>query len=120
MEEALRYNKDKPQWSLVDFSALSPLVRVLMYGAKKYTTDTRSGKHQWRDGLKTTEICESLMRHLVAYMEGEDDDQESKESHIGHIMANAMFLSYQSLYNRSMDDRFIDKNKSNVTSTTEG
>ena len=35
-EQALRYNEGKPQWSLVDFKSLEPLVEVLGFGAKKY------------------------------------------------------------------------------------
>lgn len=35
--QALRYNEDKLQWSLVDFKSLEPLVRVLEYGSNKYS-----------------------------------------------------------------------------------
>lgn len=35
--QALRYNEWKPQWSLVDFGSLEPMVRGLEYWAKKYT-----------------------------------------------------------------------------------
>lgn len=35
--QALRYNEWKPEWSLVDFGSLEPMVRGLEYGAKKYT-----------------------------------------------------------------------------------
>jgi hypothetical protein len=44
-------------------------------------------------------------------MGGEDDDPESGLSHIGHIMANAMFISYYMKYLPAMDDRYKDKNK---------
>ncbi len=37
-EKSLRYNTGKPQWSLVDFKSLEPLVRVMEYGCIKYTT----------------------------------------------------------------------------------
>ena len=30
-EKALRYNEGKPQWSLIDFDSLEPMVRVLEY-----------------------------------------------------------------------------------------
>lgn len=35
--QALRYNEWKPQWALVDFGSLEPMVRGLEYGAQKYT-----------------------------------------------------------------------------------
>jgi len=42
-------------------------------------------------------------------MEGEDNDPESKLSHVGHILCNAMFLSYMSIFRKDLDDRYIDK-----------
>jgi hypothetical protein len=88
MEQAERFNSNKLRWSLVDFKSIEPLVRVLEFGANKY------GYHNWKKGMPVTEVTESLMRHLTAFMSGEDIDPESKESHIGHIQCNAMFLTY--------------------------
>lgn len=99
-----RKNKGKLKWSLVSWKALEPMVIVLMFGANKYAPNN------WKQGLKYTEICESLQRHLNAFIEGEDDDPESKLSHVGHILCNAMFLSYMFLFRKDMDDRYIDKN----------
>jgi hypothetical protein len=87
-EQADRFNEGKPQWSQVNFKALEPMVRVLEYGAQKYSRDN------WKKGLPTLDVCDSLMRHLVAYMEGEDIDSESGLEHIGHMQCNLMFLSY--------------------------
>ena len=103
-----RFNTGKLKWSLVSWRALAPMVRVLMFGAEKYDD------HNWKKGLKFTEVTESLQRHLNAFIEGEDDDPESKLSHVGHILCNAMFLSYMSLFKKDMDDRYIDKNFKNA------
>lgn len=70
-----------------------------MFGAKKYND------HNWMKGLKTTEICESLLRHVFAYLEGEDNDPESGISHIGHIQCNAMFLAYMDQNRKDLDTR---------------
>ena len=99
MEKGDRHNKNKPKWSLVPQSALIPMVRVLEYGATKYAP------HNWAKGLPITEICESLKRHLDAFMEGEDNDAESKLSHIGHIQCNALFLSWMMEHRLDLDDR---------------
>jgi len=72
----------------VDFKSLEPLVRVLEYGADKYDDEN------WKKGLPFKEVCESMLRHLLEFMRGEDQDHESGESHLGHIIANAMFLRY--------------------------
>ena len=87
-EQAQRFNTGKPEWSLVDYKALEPMVRVLEMGKKKYSANN------WKRGLPTTEICESLLRHLYAYMGGEDTDPESGLSHIAHVQCNAMFLQH--------------------------
>ena len=94
-----RFNEGKPRWSLVPQSALIPMVRVLEFGAKKY------GDYNWTKGLSIRETCESLKRHLDAFMEGEDDDPESKLSHIGHIQCNALFLSWMMENRKDLDDR---------------
>jgi hypothetical protein len=87
-EVGLRFNEGKPRWSLVHFKSLEPMVRVLEYGASKYDD------HNWKKGLNPTEILECLQRHLASLMDGESNDIESKKTHIGHILCNAMFYSY--------------------------
>lgn len=103
-EQGDRKNKGKLRWSLVSWKALEPMVQVLEFGAIKYSS------WNWSKGLKYTEICDSLQRHLNAFLAGEDDDKESKLAHVGHILCNAMFLSYMFLFRKDMDDRYIDKN----------
>ena len=89
-----RFNEGKPRWSLVDWNSMIPLVRVLEFGAKKYSDDN------WKKGLDKKEILESMMRHLMALMDGEDIDPESGEHHMGHIMCNTMFYSYFNVENK--------------------
>ncbi len=106
MSNGLRYNAGKLKWSLVPQSALAPMVDVLEYGAVKYAA------HNWMKGLSINEICESLKRHLDAFMEGEDCDPESGKSHIGHIQCNALFLSWMMKNRPDLDDRFKHDNHS--------
>jgi len=100
-----RHNEGKIRWGLVSWKALVPMVQVLMFGANKYSA------WNWTKGLSYTEICESLLRHTHAFMEGEDDDPESKLQHVGHILCNGMFLSYMFLFKKDMDDRNKEINK---------
>jgi hypothetical protein len=87
----IRDNAGKVQWSLVHFKSLEPMVRVLEYGAKKYAVD------QWKKGLSKKEMKESLMRHVADYIDGVELDAETNCHQLGHILVNAMFLSYFSL-----------------------
>lgn len=86
MSQAERYNKGKPQYSLIDLQALEQCARVLEFGAKKYARDN------WKKGMPVTQILDSLLRHLAALRAGELIDPESGLPHIGHIQCNAMFL----------------------------
>jgi len=98
-EQALRYNAGKPQWSMVDFKSFEGMVRVLEFGAKKYAKDN------WKKGLPVTQQCESLLRHMFAFMGGEDVDPETGISHIAHIQCNTMFLAYVMREKPEFDDR---------------
>lgn len=96
----MRFNKGKPRWGLVPQSALLPMVEVLEFGANKYDA------WNWTKGLSVVEICESMKRHLDAFMEGEDNDKESGISHVGHIQCNALFLSWMLKNKPEFDDRW--------------
>ena len=87
-ETGLRFNEGKPRWSLMNYKSMEPMIRVLEYGANKYSD------HNWQKGLNKVEILECLQRHLAALIDGEKLDAESKQQHIGHILCNAMFYSY--------------------------
>ncbi len=100
-----RYNSGKLQWSLVDFNSLESMVRVLEFGAKKYSP------HNWKKGLPITEIIDSMMRHLVAFSNGENIDPESGISHIGHLGCNYMFLSYMIQNKPELDNRYKKEDK---------
>jgi len=118
-EQALRYNEGKPQWSLIHYKSLEPLIRVMEYGAHKYSIFTdldenvykgsevsaedveklsliciKTGKENWKNHMDRVKILESLQRHLAYLMDGEEIDSESGLPHMGHIMANAMFYNY--------------------------
>ena len=97
--QALRYNKGKKQWALVDFKSLEPMVEVLEYGCIKYSPNN------WKKGMPVTQVSESLLRHMFAFLSGEDKDPESGIDHLGHVMCNAMFLSYIMREKKHFDDR---------------
>jgi hypothetical protein len=86
--QALRYNSGKRLWHLVDYKSLEPMIKVLEFGAEKYSPDN------WKKGMPREQLLNSAMRHLVALMDGEVIDSESGLPHIGHLMCNAMFISF--------------------------
>lgn len=96
-DKALRYNEGKPKWSLVHYESMIPMIRVLEFGALKYAP------RNWMKPMNETEILESMQRHLAALMDGEEFDQESGISHMGHIQCNAMFYNYH--HNKNKQDK---------------
>ncbi len=100
MSQGDRNNDGKLQWALVDWKALEPMVQVLEFGANKYAP------HNWRKGLPYTKVCESMLRHIYAFMDGQDKDPESGLHHVGHILCNAMFLSNMVRNRADLDDRY--------------
>ena len=93
MEKAKRFNKGKPQYSLLHLKSLESVVRVMEFGANKYDRDN------WKKPMDLKTIEDSLTRHLVAINNGELIDEESGELHMGHIGANVIFWLYQ--YNKN-------------------
>jgi hypothetical protein len=64
----------------------------MTFGAKKYA----------RDGWKSLPDFENrylaaLIRHLVAYQNGEFTDPESGLPHLAHVLTNATFLLWKGL-----------------------
>jgi len=73
--------------------------QVLAFGLDKYS------RGNWQKGLSHTAICDSLLRHLIAYLSGEDNDQESALPHVDHVLCNALFLAQMTRTHRELDDR---------------
>jgi hypothetical protein len=105
-----RNNEGKPRMSLLLEApeALKGLVRVLEMGMEKYA------RTNWRKGLSYNEIMDSMMRHQVAFIGGEDLDPESGLPHVDHILCNALFLSEMTRIHPEKDDRDIPLSREEV------
>jgi hypothetical protein len=81
--------------------AIEAIARVLQFGANKYA------RSNWKKGLPVTEIIDSMLRHQLAYLNGETIDPESGLRHTDHIACNALFLAEMAITREDMDDRSI-------------
>lgn len=84
----IKDDKDKPMWHLLPWKAISNLVRVLTFGAQKYSPNGWRSVPNSRDRYTS-----ALLRHLAALQMGEKVDPESGLRHIDHVLCNAAFLS---------------------------
>ena len=95
MKEGVKYDKEKPDYSLIPPSALEDMVKVLTFGAEKYD------RHNWKklDNLEDRYFA-AAQRHLWAVMRGETHDPESGEHHYAHALCCIMYLlEFYSLQN---------------------
>lgn len=99
-KNGIKHDAEKPDLSLVSFAALNEVAKVMTYGKQKYAA------HNWRLGLKNTRLVASSLRHITAYMMGEDKDPETGLSHISHAICGLMMLMENILLRPSLDDRW--------------
>lgn len=84
--EGIKFDQDKPRMDLIDPTAMNELAKVLTFGAQKYAA------HNWRKGLHKSRLLGAALRHLFAYLGGEDKDPETGLSHAAHAMCCCMFI----------------------------
>jgi hypothetical protein len=85
MTVGIKYDQEKPDYSLVPFGALDEVVKVLTYGAKKYSRDN------WKH-VETERYQAACMRHFSSYMQGEHLDPETNIHHLAHMACSVLFL----------------------------
>lgn len=83
----VKYDQEKPDWSLLPWRAAEEVVRVLMFGARKYSPDN------WRrvPGLQAR-YRNAAQRHLVEDRKGLRFDPESGRRVLAHAVASLMFV----------------------------
>lgn len=95
-----KHDSDKPRMDLLDAEALEELTKVLTFGAKKYAVEN------WRKGISFRRLLAAALRHVFAFMRGEDKDPETGLSHMAHAMCCAMFVIWMQRHRPDMDDRY--------------
>jgi len=94
-KEGVKYDKEKPDYSLLPPYALEDVVKVLTFGAEKYD------RWNWKklDNLEDRYFA-AAQRHLWAVMRGETHDLESGKHHYAHAICCIMYLlEFYSLQN---------------------
>lgn len=84
-----KYDQEKNRVDLVDPEYVLGIGKVLTFGANKYGDNTwqelKNGKERYYG---------ALLRHLLAWKQGETTDKESGLKSLHHVATNAMFLSW--------------------------
>jgi hypothetical protein len=105
---AIKNDKDKPRLGLIPTHAIFAAGRALTYGADggKY------GDYNYKtgEGLDWNRYYDAVLRHLFAWIGGEDKDKESTLSHLDHAIAGISMLIDAVESDVGKDTRFkVDK-----------
>lgn len=95
----VKHDEGKVQLHYLPFNAISLIAKVFMFGANKYDD------WNWCKGMPYSRLFNACQRHLWAWFNGEDNDPESKLSHLGHAGCCVLMLIWMSLCRPDLDDR---------------
>lgn len=90
----------KPSIHLVPPSAIVWMAKAMENGAGRY------GPFNWRDHkVRATVYVSAAMRHILAYLDGEDLAQDSKMPHLAHAASCMAILLDAKETDNLIDDR---------------
>lgn len=90
----------KADLSLVPRVALEECARAFMLGEKKY------GRYNYCKGHEASRLIAAAQRHLTSWFDGEDNDQESGRTHLGHALACVSMILRQQELGTLIDNRY--------------
>lgn len=85
--EGIKYDSQKPEPTLVPPNAIESVIKILTFGAQKYS----------RDGWKSLDdlhrrYLNACLRHLLEYQKGNPIDDESGMPHLAHAVCSLLFV----------------------------
>ena len=98
----MKFDDGKERISLVPTECIKDAARVFAFGANKY------GPNNWREDIPVTEWVrsyDSIQRHMMAWLDGEDNDPESGLPHLDHALTQMMILKMHVKYG-AIDNRY--------------
>jgi len=86
MADFMKFDGEKIRYELVPPAVIKDIAKVLTFGAQKYEA------HNWQNVDDPNRYIGALYRHLEAWRQGEEFDDESGFSHLAHAATNIAFL----------------------------
>ncbi len=99
-QQGVKFDGEKIQMDLLSARWLFGVGEVLTYGAKKYAA------HNWRKGISRARLLAATLRHVFAYLRGEDCDPETGLLHLHHASCCLMFAAELHYTRPDLDDRY--------------
>ena len=88
MSDGVKNDAGKRKWTLLPWRELGDVVDVLMHGAKVYPEPDN-----WKR-VAPERYKDALLRHVLAYIQGERLDPETGKSHLAHAICCALFMMW--------------------------
>jgi hypothetical protein len=85
-DPGVKHDQGKPSMRLLPWSELAKVVRVLEFGARKYS---EGGWRSVPDGGRR--YLDATIRHIGAFCDGEEHDPESGLHHLAHAACSLLF-----------------------------
>lgn len=105
----LKDDADKLPIELVPTEGIRAAARIFRYGAveKKRPGGLEGyGVNNWRGGMKWTRLYGATQRHLQAWLDGDDLDEESGLPHLWHALTCVLMLVWMAAHRPDLDDRY--------------
>lgn len=103
--EGKKLDAGKNRLGLLPRCALYAIGLVLTFGARKYDP------WNWAKGMDWSRVRDALDRHLFAYDDGDDYDNESGLLHLAHAGCCLLFLLTYQILGLGKDDRYDYRKK---------
>ena len=88
-QSGMKFDNNKPRYSLLPKGAVNSVIEVLEFGAKKYSADN------WQEVDNAKErYYNAAMRHIDLWWNGEKLDSETNVHHLAHAATNLFFLMW--------------------------
>ncbi len=101
-------DRNKPPLALLPTEGIRAVARVQAFGASKY-----GDYFNYMNGMELSRNLSCAMRHIMAFMDGEDNDIESGQNHLAHAACRLMFAIQNIKDRTAIDDRYKRKAKKN-------
>ncbi len=91
----------KPPLAHLPWKALREVSHVQAYGKDKY-----GDFHNYRKGMEISRNLSCACRHIADFMDGQDNDEETKRSHLASAATRILFALQNHLEGTASDDRY--------------
>lgn len=99
MSGGIKHDTAKDPWHLAPWDSFRAIVKVLAFGATKYSA------RNWEAGMDWSRCYSATIRHLTAWWNREGPDAETGMSHLWHAGCCIVFLIAYEARGVGKDDR---------------